>query len=186
MPLPGCWWPRCGRRAGRRCCGRWRGRGRCRPWRGSRRRRPAGSARRSVSSLSAGMPRPWSRTSMRASSLVEVVGGEAESCAAGGGELDGVGDEVGEGLQDAVGVGPDADAVGARGEMRIVGALAAAACCRPAARARRSSTEHMVSWSSALPEPMRSRSRMSLTRRTRRSVLPMAMSIIWCIFSGRA
>ena len=51
--------------------------------------------------------------------------------------------------------------------------------------ARRSSALHMVSWSSDLPLEMRSRSRMSLTRRTRRSVLPIAISSICCIFSGR-
>ncbi len=48
---------------------------------------------------------------MRASLFVEAVGGEVD-LAAGGGELDGVRDEVVERLQDAVGVGPDADAVG--------------------------------------------------------------------------
>jgi len=43
--------------------------------------------------------------------FVEIAGGEVD-LAAGGGELDGVGDEVVEGLKDAVGVCPDGDAVG--------------------------------------------------------------------------
>ncbi len=43
--------------------------------------------------------------------LVEIAGGEV-NLAAGGRELDGVRDEVAEGLEDALGVGPDADAVG--------------------------------------------------------------------------
>ena len=57
-------------------------------------------------------------------------------------------------------------------------------CCWVTARRRRSSALHMVSCSSALPEPMRSRSRMSLTRRTRRSVLLMAISSICCDLLG--
>ena len=43
--------------------------------------------------------------------VVDGAGAELD-LAAGGGELDGVGDEVGEGLEDAVGVGPDAHGVG--------------------------------------------------------------------------
>ncbi len=43
--------------------------------------------------------------------VVEIAGGEVD-LAAGGRELDGVRDEVVERLQDAVGVGPDVDAVG--------------------------------------------------------------------------
>ena len=63
------------------------------------------------SSLSAGMPRPWSRTSIRASPSSRLRRVEVD-LAAGRGELDGVRDEVVEGLQDAVGIGPDVDAVG--------------------------------------------------------------------------
>ena len=72
---------------------------------------------------------------------VEIAGGQVD-LAAGGGELDGVGDEVAEGLQDAVGVGPDADAMSAEEDAGV--GLGVADCCIPAARRRRSSALHMV------------------------------------------
>ena len=103
--------------------------------------------------------------------------------AAGRGELDGVGDEVGEGLEDAVGIGPDVDALGVEGDAdagpwRLRGLLQAGGAAEEVVGGAHGEC------SSALPEPMRSSSRMSLTRRTRRSVLPMAMSSICCSFSG--
>ena len=65
------------------------------------------------SSLSAGMPRPWSRTSISASLVVEIARGQMD-LAAGRGELDRVREQVVQGLQNAVGVGPNRYAV--RGE----------------------------------------------------------------------
>src|SRR5258708_7323846 len=69
-------------------------------------------------------------------------------------------------------------------KMRMLG-RGARACCTPAARRSRSSALHIVECSSVLPLEMRSRSRMSFTRRTSRSELLIAISSICCVFSGR-